>query len=93
MSERPYPHDMADFPDAPFAPYDEQLRAITDPIERWAAYAEQAEFLEQELEAFRRRHRHEIARALRDQGKTWKEIGQIMGGVTYQRAHQYGQGG
>jgi hypothetical protein len=73
---------MADSPDTPFAPYDEQLRAIDDLHERWAAY----------VESFRRRHRQEIAQGFKDQGKTWKDIGEIMGGVTYQRAHQFGKG-
>ncbi|MGW0920129.1 hypothetical protein ACWD3J_14065 [Streptomyces sp. NPDC002755] len=83
---------MADSPDAPFTPYDEQLRAITDLHERWSAFTELAARLERELEAFRRRHRKEIAQGFKDQGKTWKEIGETMGGVTYQRAHQFGKG-
>ncbi|MFD5491572.1 hypothetical protein ACFWH4_01190 [Streptomyces sp. NPDC127091] len=84
--------DSPDSPDTPFTPYDEQLRAITDLHERWAAYVERADFLEQELEAFRKRQRQEIAQGFRGQGKTWKEIGEIMGRVTYQRAHQFGRG-
>lgn len=83
---------MADSPDTPFAPYDEQLRAIPDLYERWDAYVDRAKWLERELESFRRRQRQEIARGFKDQGKTWKEIGEIMGGVTYQRAHQFGRG-
>lgn len=83
---------MADSPDAPFTSYDEQLRAITDLKERWNAYVALASHLEDELELFRRRQRQEIARGFKDEGKTWKEIGQIMGGVTYQRAHQFGKG-
>ncbi len=83
---------MADSTDTPFAPYDEQLRAIDDLHERWAAYVERAQWLERELESFRRRHRQEIAQGFKDQGKTWKDIGEIMGGVTYQRAHQFGKG-
>lgn len=39
-----------------------------------------------------RRHRQEIATGLKDGERTWKEIGDIMGGVTYQRAHQFGRG-
>ncbi|MFI6854515.1 hypothetical protein [Streptomyces sp. NPDC050416] len=83
---------MADSPDAPYARYEDQLRAITDLPERWAAYLELAKHLEDELEMFRRRQRQEIALGFKGQGKTWKEIGQIMGGVTYQRAHQFGRG-
>lgn len=83
---------MADSPDAPFTRYDEQLREIADLQERWAAFVETAKHLERELELFRRRHRQEIAQGLKDEKTTWKEIGQIMGGVTYQRAHQFGRG-
>ncbi|CAL9368772.1 hypothetical protein [Streptomyces sp. enrichment culture] len=83
---------MADSPDTPFAPYDEQLRAITDLPERWKAYVDRAKHLERELESFRKRQRQEIATGLKAQGKTWKEVGEIMGGVTYQRAHQFGRG-
>ena len=83
---------MADFPDSPYARYDEELRALADLNERWSVYLERAEFLEDELELWRRRQRQEIALGFRDQGKTWKEIGQIMGGVSFQRAHQFGKG-
>lgn len=83
---------MADSPDAPYARYDEQLREITDLNERWARYLELADFLDRELEAWRKRQRQEIALAFRDEGKKWKEIGEAMGGVSFQRAHQYGKG-
>ena len=83
---------MADSPDAPFTRYDDQLRAIPDLKERWGAYVEVSKQLERELEAFRRRHRQEIATGLKDAERTWKEVGEIMGGVTYQRAHQFGRG-
>jgi hypothetical protein len=83
---------MADSPNAPYAPYDEQLRAITDLNERWASYLDLAKRLEDELELWRRRQRQEIAQGFRAEGKTWKEIGEAMGGVSFQRAHQYGKG-
>jgi hypothetical protein len=83
---------MADSPDAPFTQYEDQLREIEDLHERWNAYVARAKWLEGELEAFRRRQRQEIAMGFKGQGKTWKEIGEIMGGVTYQRAHQFGRG-
>ncbi|MFF7184685.1 hypothetical protein ACFZAR_05500 [Streptomyces sp. NPDC008222] len=83
---------MADSPNAPYALYDEQLRAITDLGERWIAYLELAKRLEDELELWRRRQRQEIALGFRDEGKTWKEIGETMGGVSFQRAFQYGKG-
>ncbi|MGW5636464.1 hypothetical protein [Streptomyces sp. NPDC003832] len=83
---------MADSPNAPYTPYDDQLRAIADLNERWTAYLDLAKHLEDELELWRRRQRQEIALGFREQGKTWKEIGEAMGGVTYQRAHQFGKG-
>ncbi|MEV0220849.1 hypothetical protein [Streptomyces sp. NPDC050704] len=83
---------MADSPDAPYARYDDQLRAIEDLTERWAAYLDLAKFLEDELELWRRRQRQEIAQGLRVEGKKWKEIGTIMGDVSFQRAFQYGKG-
>ena len=83
---------MADSPDAPFTRYDDELRAIADLNERWVAYLDRAKFLEDELELWRRRQRREIALAFRDEGKTWKEIGAAMGGVSFQRAFQYGKG-
>lgn len=83
---------MADSPDAPFTRFDEQLRDIPDLKERWDAYVRLAKYLEDELELFRHRHRQEIARGLKNEERTWKEVGEIMGGVTYQRAHQFGRG-
>jgi hypothetical protein len=83
---------MADSHDAPFAPFDEHLRAVENLTERWAAFIELAKHLDEELELFRRRQRQEIALGLKDEKKTWKEIGEIMGGVSYQRAFQFGKG-
>lgn len=80
---------MTDSPDAPFTRYDERLREITDLNERWAKYLELADFLKGELELWRRRQRQEIALAFHDEGKTWKEVGKAMGGVSLQRAFQY----
>ncbi|NED75351.1 hypothetical protein G3I51_24110 [Streptomyces sp. SID9944] len=83
---------MADLPDTPYATYDEQLRAIPDLTERWNAFVGLAKHLEEKLEEFRRRQRQEIAQGFKAEGKTWREIGEVMGGVTYQRAHQFGKG-
>ncbi|MER7053434.1 hypothetical protein [Streptomyces sp. NPDC000351] len=83
---------MADSPDAPFTRFDEHLRDIPDLKERWDAYVRLSKYLEEELELFRHRHRQEIAQGLKDEKRTWKQVGEIMGGVTYQRAHQFGRG-
>ncbi|MGW6531435.1 hypothetical protein [Streptomyces venezuelae] len=83
---------MADSYTTPFALIEDQLRSIPDLVDRWDAYLAAAGRLDDELEAFRRRQRQEIALGLRSEGKKWKEIGKLMGGVTYQRAFQYGKG-
>ena len=83
---------MADFPNAPFTHYEDKLRAIPDLAERWVAFVALAKHLEEELEIFRRRQRQEIAQGIKTEGKTWREVGQLMGGVTYQRAHQFSKG-
>lgn len=83
---------MADSPDAPFTRYDEQLRQIADLHERWDTFVSLSRQLERELELFRKRHRQEIALGFKKQGKTWKEVGELMGSVTYQRAHQFSRG-
>ncbi|HTE57009.1 MAG TPA: hypothetical protein VK698_39420 [Kofleriaceae bacterium] len=83
---------MAISSDAPYTRYDDELRAIEDLPERWAAFVNLAKHLEEELELFRRRQRQEIAQGLKTPTTTWKQIGKIMGGVTYQRAFQYGKG-
>ncbi|MEU5772678.1 hypothetical protein ABZ819_05155 [Streptomyces venezuelae] len=83
---------MVDPYDAPFASVDEHLRGMPDLVDRWSAFLHAAEQLDMELEAFRKRQRQEIALGFRAEGKKWKEIGKIMGDVTYQRAFQYGKG-
>ncbi|NUS89388.1 MAG: hypothetical protein HOY75_43485 [Streptomyces sp.] len=83
---------MADSPDAPFTAQDDQLRAIEDLHERWDTFVDLSKQLERQLELFRKRHRQEIAQGFKAEGMTWKEVGEIMGGVTYQRAHQFSRG-
>lgn len=79
---------MTDSIDALLARLDAYLRDVDDFSERYEVFTE----LGDQLETFKRRHRQEIALGLRAEGKKWKEIGAIMGGVTYQRAFQIGHG-
>lgn len=79
---------MTDSLDAALAPLHAHLRGIGDLGERYQAIRE----VEHAFEALKRTHLQEVAQGLRAEGKTWKETGQIMGGVTYQRAFQYGKG-
>jgi hypothetical protein len=76
---------MTDSLEAALAPLRDYLRSISEPHQRY----------EQIREASRTITRDELQRLaldLRGDGKKWKEIGAIMGGVTYQRAFQYGKG-
>lgn len=65
-----------------------EIMTISDPMERLAAIDR---LCEQRLE-FERRQKQEIARGLHDQGLTWKKVGEVMGGVSSQRAHQFAYG-
>lgn len=66
----------------------DRVRSIANPVERLKAI--------DRLDALRldwaRRQQREIARGLHAQGLTWKKVGEIMGGVSQQRAHQYAYG-
>jgi hypothetical protein len=65
------------------------LEATDDPVERYQAtrHAETA------FAAQLKNVRKDIAMQLKhEQGKTWREIGEIMGGVTAQRAEQISRG-
>ncbi|WP_030917382.1 hypothetical protein [Streptomyces sp. NRRL B-24720] len=79
---------MTDSLDAAFAPLHARLRAISDLSERYKAIRE----AEETFEHLKRTHLQEVAQGLRAEGKKWKEVAAIMGGVSYQRAFQYGRG-
>lgn len=36
--------------------------------------------------------RRQVANDLHDEGRSWREVGEVMGGVTAQRAYQIAQG-
>lgn len=79
---------MADSLDIAFAPLADHIRAIGDHRERF----EEIEAAEAHFLRLKRSLLQEVALGLRAEGKKWKEIGQIMGDVTYQRAFQMGRG-
>lgn len=66
----------------------DEVLEIADPMERLAAI----ERLNQQRLEWSRRQKAEIARGFRGQGLTWKKVGEAMGGVSQQRAHQYAYG-
>lgn len=65
-----------------------ELRAIEDPVKRYHAVNR---FQEQWQLAIKERKRR-FALDLREQGKSWREIGEIMGGLSSQRAEQISRG-
>ncbi|MEU1088922.1 hypothetical protein ABZ401_19165 [Streptomyces sp. NPDC005892] len=79
---------MTESLDDSFAPLNAHLRAIGDLSERYRTIRD----AEGMFEALKRTQLQEVAQGLRAEGKKWKEIGEIMGGVSYQRAFQYGRG-
>lgn len=64
------------------------LDTISDPIERYQASRKTALVVDDRLRGIRQR----IALELKATGKTWREIGEIMDGVTAQRAEQISKG-
>lgn len=64
------------------------LDAIADPIDRFQAVIDTEACFDSELRGVRMR----IAQQLRAQGKTFREIGALMGGVSAQRAEQIAKG-
>lgn len=79
---------MADSLDNALAPLAAHIRGIEDLPERFA----EIEAAEQRVLILKRALLREVALGLRAEGKKWKEIGDIMGRVTYQRAFQMGRG-
>lgn len=79
---------MTDSLEASLAPLHAHLRAISDLSERYEAIRDAEDLFEN----LKRTQLQEVARGLRAEGKKWKEVAAIMGGVTYQRAFQYGRG-
>jgi hypothetical protein len=67
----------------------QQLDALHDPVERYKAIGQ----LEASVTTILKAERQRIALELRHQrGKTWREVGRRLGGVTAQRAEQISKG-
>jgi hypothetical protein len=65
------------------------LDAVDDPIERYQATCD----VEKKVRSLIKGARQKIALELkREYSKTWREVGEIMGGVTAQRAEQISRG-
>ena len=66
-----------------------RLDTTNDPVERYKALGT----LEASVTLALKAERQRIALELRQQqGKTWREIGRLLGGVTAQRAEQISKG-
>lgn len=74
--------------DAAIAAVDDALAAIQDPVHRRDAMRTAEEKLGKVL----KRHRQGVANDLHGQGKPWREVGEVLGGVTAQRAWQIARG-
>ncbi|WP_369167818.1 GIY-YIG nuclease family protein [Streptomyces sp. R28] len=65
------------------------LADIQDPVKRYEAM----QLLEDELSDEFREIYQLIAADLKKSGRTWRQVGEVMGGVSAQRAHQISLGG
>lgn len=89
MSERPYAHRMTDRLQPVVVALDDALDAFSDPVDEYQAIERIEELLGEKL----RDRRRLIAIKLYDGGtRTYREVGQIMGGVTASRAEQIAKG-
>ncbi|RXS84202.1 hypothetical protein EST92_11635 [Streptomyces sp. TM32] len=76
-------------------PLDEPLAAIAaalDAIEDTAEQHQRILLAGKEWEDTIRGVRQRRARRLKDEGKTWREVGEVMGSVSPQRAEQISRG-
>ncbi|MGW2861908.1 hypothetical protein [Streptomyces sp. NPDC001205] len=79
---------MTDSLDAALAPVAAHIRAISGHRARY----EEIEAAEECFRTLKRALLREIALEMRAEKRKWKEIGDTLGGVTYQRAFQIGHG-
>lgn len=71
-----------------FSQLAERIRGIDDLGERYREIRQ----AETAFKTLVRTLLQEVAQGLKNEGKTWPEVAQVMGGVTYQRAHQISRG-
>jgi len=75
---------MTDTLDATIAAVAGALKDISDPIERYQAIVT----LDSRIDEVRKEARRSVAQDLHDGGRPWREVGELMGGVSAQRAWQ-----
>lgn len=78
---------MTDPLDKALTPLADHIREISDLPARYKAI----EAAEESFLTLKRLLLQEVALGMRAEGMKWKEIGAIMGNVTYQRAFQIGR--
>jgi hypothetical protein len=86
-ADSPYSQGMTPSLEAAVATVTAELDAIDDPTERYQAMKQ----TESALDASFKKVRQRIALELK-QTRTWRQVGEIMGGVTPQRAEQISRG-
>ncbi|WP_159040997.1 hypothetical protein [Streptomyces sp. FxanaA7] len=79
---------MTETLDAPIAHIAEIVDGISDPGELYRVSREAESRVTSEMRAVRQK----AAQRLREQGLTWRQIGEVMGGVSAQRAEQISRG-
>ena len=79
---------MTETLDAPIAAIADAVSALSDPGELYRVSRE----AETRVTASMRVVRQELVLGLREQGLTWRRIGELLGGVTAQRAEQISRG-
>jgi hypothetical protein len=79
---------MTETLDAPIAAIVDAVSALSDPGELYRVSRE----AETRVTASMRAARQELVLGLREQGLTWRRIGELLGGVTAQRAEQISRG-
>ncbi|MGW1134884.1 hypothetical protein [Streptomyces griseoluteus] len=79
---------MTETLDTPIAQLSEIVNAISDPGDLYRVSRE----VEVRVTSAMRAARQTRAQQLKDQGLTWRQIGELMGGVSAQRAEQISRG-
>lgn len=79
---------MTETLDAPIAAVTDAVSAFSDPGELYRVSREAESRVTEDMRAIRQK----LVLGLRDQGLTWRSIGELLGGVSPQRAEQISRG-
>ncbi|TXS22423.1 hypothetical protein EAO70_06060 [Streptomyces sp. adm13(2018)] len=79
---------MTETLDAPIAAVADAVNAFSDPGELYRVSREAESRVTEGMRAIRQK----LVLGLRDQGLTWRSIGELLGGVSPQRAEQISRG-